>query len=164
MGLETVVCAAEHSFLLNHPRYRVERSVRWPATATVKDYSYPDLADVAVTTVMQALSDEGRLSIVRQIMRKPGGECACGEFCDGLSKATVSHHMRVLRQAGLLLHRTEGTRSLTSLRLEEVEKRFPGLLRLIAVEADKGCPGAVESARPHATAVAASAPVRAERF
>lgn len=100
----------------------------------MKDYTYPDLADVAVTTVMQALSDEARLSIVRQIMRTPGGECACGEFCDSLSKATVSHHMRVLRQAGLLLHRTEGTRSLTSLRTAEVEKRFPGLLRLITEE------------------------------
>lgn len=98
----------------------------------MKDYTYPDLDDVAVTTVMQALADEGRLSIVRQIMRTPGGECACGEFCGGLSKATVSHHMRVLRQAGLLRHRTIGTRSLTSLRIGEVEKRFPGLLSLVA--------------------------------
>jgi DNA-binding transcriptional ArsR family regulator len=136
----------------------------------VKDYSYPELADVAVTAVMQALSDEGRLSIVRKIMRTPGGECACGEFCDGLSKATVSHHMRVLRRAGLLLHRTEGTRSLTSLRTAEVEKRFPGLLRLIAEEPagiqtpevkvkpepEWGAAGAVPS-RP-------AAPMRAERF
>ncbi|RYD35757.1 MAG: ArsR family transcriptional regulator [Verrucomicrobiaceae bacterium] len=100
----------------------------------MKDYTYPNLSDVAVSTVMQALSDEGRLSIVRQIMRTPGGECACGEFCGGLSKATVSHHMRVLRLAGLLQHRTEGTRSLTSLRMEEIEKRFPGLLNLIATD------------------------------
>ena len=100
----------------------------------MKAYTYPNLDDVAVTTVMQALADEGRLSIVRQLMETPGGECSCGEFCESLSKATVSHHMRVLRKAGLLQHRTEGTRSITFLRSVEIEARFPGLLDLISKE------------------------------
>lgn len=107
----------------------------------MKDYTYPDLDEVAMTTVMQALSGEGRISIIRQLMDTPGGECACGEFCGGLSKATVSHHMRVLRRAGLLRHRTEGTRCLTSLRFLEIQKRFPGLLALISLKDPQVTPG-----------------------
>jgi DNA-binding transcriptional ArsR family regulator len=49
-----------------------------------------------------------------------------------VSKATRSHHFDVLRDAGLISTRTEGTKCMTSLRRAELDKRFPGLLRLIA--------------------------------
>ncbi len=94
-------------------------------------YSYPDLSEVALAAVMHALSDEARLEIVRQLIAKHDGECACGEFCGDLAKATVSHHMRVLREAGLIKHRVEGTKSITFLRRDEVGQRFPGLWELI---------------------------------
>lgn len=43
----------------------------------------------------------------------------------------------MLREAGLVLTRTEGTRCMTSVRTEEVEKRFPGLLDLVVREKAK---------------------------
>ena len=95
-------------------------------------YSYPDVASVSLPEVMHALSDEARLGILRQLIAKKNGECCCGEFCGDLAKATVSHHMRVLREAGLIQHRVEGTKSVTFLRRAEVSERFPGLWELVA--------------------------------
>lgn len=94
-------------------------------------YSYPDLESVSLAAVMHALSDEARLEILSQLIMKSDGECCCGEFCGELAKATVSHHMRVLREAGLIQHRVEGTKSITFLRRNEVADRFPGLWELI---------------------------------
>jgi DNA-binding transcriptional ArsR family regulator len=46
----------------------------------------------------------------------------------GLSKATLSHHFRVLREAGLVRTRLDGRKRLLSLRADDLEARFPGLL------------------------------------
>ncbi len=100
----------------------------------MKDHAYPDLKDVPVATALQALADPVRLSIVRKLLTINGGELTCGDFCDEVSKATISHHIRVLREAGLIQQRTEGTKSMTSLRLKEFEARFPGLLKLVRAE------------------------------
>jgi DNA-binding transcriptional ArsR family regulator len=86
----------------------------------------PELADVPLTTVMQALSDDVRLRIVRELAA--GGEQICGTFELDVSKATRSHHFRVLREAGLTRTRVDGTRRYVSLRADDVGERFPGLL------------------------------------
>src|SRR2546427_4600418 len=89
----------------------------------------PDLAEVPVLTVLQALADESRLSIVRELAGlEDGGERLCGLFAPGLAKATRSHHFRVLREAGLTRTRIEGTSRYVRLRREELDRRFPGLL------------------------------------
>jgi DNA-binding transcriptional ArsR family regulator len=81
---------------------------------------------------MQALSDPVRVGIVRRLLEAgEGGEFACKEFPMRLSKATRSHHFQILRDAGLIRTRVEGTRCMTSLRRDEVQKRFPGLLGMI---------------------------------
>ena len=46
----------------------------------------------------------------------------------GLSKATLSHHFRVLREAGLVRTRPDGRKRLLSLREEDLNACFPGLL------------------------------------
>ena len=96
----------------------------------MKVYSHPSLSRVALATVMQALSDPCRVAIIRAL--EDGQELACNEFALDVSKATRSHHFDVLRDAGLIFTRTEGTKCMTSLRRAELDKRFPGLLRLIA--------------------------------
>ncbi len=88
-----------------------------------------------MTVVMQALSDPWRLGIVRSLLAAEGREFACNEFPMDVSKATRSHHIQVLREAGLIRTRVEGTKCMTSLRYEEMEDRFPGLLRLAEREA-----------------------------
>jgi DNA-binding transcriptional ArsR family regulator len=45
-----------------------------------------------------------------------------------VTKSTCTHHFRVLREAGVIRQRQEGTARLNSLRRDELEARFPGLL------------------------------------
>ncbi|MBM0278759.1 ArsR/SmtB family transcription factor [Micromonospora tarensis] len=86
----------------------------------------PDLTAVPVTTVLTALADDVRLQIVRALAE--GGESACGSLDFGVSKATRSHHLKVLREAGLTRTRAVGTSRLVRLRRDELDKRYPGLL------------------------------------
>jgi DNA-binding transcriptional ArsR family regulator len=95
----------------------------------MKSYSHPVLRDVALADVMQALSDPCRIAIVRALAER--GEQACNEIELDVSKATRSHHFDVLRDAGLIYTRTEGTKCMTSIRETDLNKRFPGLLKLV---------------------------------
>lgn len=89
----------------------------------------PDLADVPVLTVLQALADENRLTIVREMA--DGEERLCGSFAPRLAKATRSHHFKVLREAGLTRTRIEGTSRYVRLRRDDLNRHFPGLLDAI---------------------------------
>jgi DNA-binding transcriptional ArsR family regulator len=79
--------------------------------------------------VLHALSDPARLEIVRRLA--DGDEPSCGMFELGLSKATLSHHFRVLREAGVVRTRVDGRKRLLSLRAEDLDARFPGLLHAV---------------------------------
>jgi DNA-binding transcriptional ArsR family regulator len=77
--------------------------------------------------VLHALGDPVRLDIVRQLAHQ--GEIPCGGFGVEMPKSSLSHHFRVLREAGILGMRSEGTSILNYLLSEELERRFPGMLR-----------------------------------
>ena len=98
--------------------------------APMKPYSHPDLRDISLATIMQALADPCRIAIVRELLRG-GRPLACNEVRLDISKATRSHHFEVLRAAGLIHTETEGTRCMTSLRRQELNTHFPGLLKLV---------------------------------
>ncbi len=98
----------------------------------MKAYHHPAMSRTSLPAVMQALADPCRLQIVRQLMEH--GEMACGDVPLEVSKATRSHHFAVLREAGLLETRAEGTRCMTSVRKKDLEERFPGLLDLVMRE------------------------------
>ena len=87
----------------------------------------PDRDEIELPGVLHALSDPQRLEIVRRLA---GSEepCACGSIKLGLSKSTMTHHFRVLRESGVIHQRREGTSRLTELRREDLDARFPGLL------------------------------------
>ena len=93
------------------------------------DLPEPDLADVPLAAVMQALGDESRLAIVRALAAE--GERTCGTFELGISKATRSHHFKVLREAGVTHTRVDGVHRRVTLRREELQARFPGLLEAV---------------------------------
>jgi DNA-binding transcriptional ArsR family regulator len=95
----------------------------------MKAYSHPALDQIELAAVMQALSDPCRIAIIRALA--DGGELACNEIALEVSKATRSHHLDVLRGTGIIFTRTEGTKCMTSLRKAELDKRFPGLLKLV---------------------------------
>jgi DNA-binding transcriptional ArsR family regulator len=87
---------------------------------------HPDLEQLHLTDVLHALSDPVRLEIVRLLGIHQ--ELSCGRLEVSVSKSTLTHHLRVLRDAGLTYTRSEGVQRLVSLRRDEVEARFPGLL------------------------------------
>ncbi|WP_228430601.1 ArsR/SmtB family transcription factor [Baekduia soli] len=91
----------------------------------------PETAELDLTRVLQALGDPVRLHIVRVLAT--GGERACGTVQLEVGKATRSHHFRVLREAGITRTRVEGTHRFVSLRRDDVESRFPGLLDAVLV-------------------------------
>jgi DNA-binding transcriptional ArsR family regulator len=81
---------------------------------------------IELVDVLQALSDPVRLQIVRHLAHV--GEVACGTVPVAVSKSTISHHYKVLREAGIVQMRVEGTRRYHALRREDLDRRFPGLL------------------------------------
>ena len=93
----------------------------------------PELANVTLETAMQALADQTRIEIIRVLASE--GERVCGTLDLGLSKATRSHHFKILREAGITHTRTEGTTRNVSLRRDEFEARFPGLLEAVIAAA-----------------------------
>ena len=101
-----------------------------PAQAT----SLPHLHD-GVIGVLQALSDPMRLASVRRLAA--GSECACGALGMPISKSTLTHHLHVLRAAGIIVQREEGTRRMTSLDRQGLGRRFPGLLDSILEAPDQ---------------------------
>jgi DNA-binding transcriptional ArsR family regulator len=106
----------------------------------MKPLHQPSPGEITLPSVMAALSDPVRVEIVRSLAA--AGEAACGSFDLGVAKATRSHHLRVLREAGLTHTRAQGTHRLVSLRREELDARFPGLLDavLAAAEHDAALP------------------------
>lgn len=100
---------------------------------SVSDLPEPETEEIELTAVLQALGDEQRLRIVRELAAT--GEAACGAVDLEVSKATRSHHFKVLRETGVTHTRTEGTRRWVSLRRDDLDARFPGLLdALLAVQ------------------------------
>jgi DNA-binding transcriptional ArsR family regulator len=86
----------------------------------------PEVDAIELADVLHALSDPARLEIVRGLAAD--GERQCGTFDLGLTKATRSHHFKVLREAGLTHTRVVGTARYVRLRRDELEAKFPGLL------------------------------------
>jgi DNA-binding transcriptional ArsR family regulator len=100
------------------------RSPRRPALI------HPPPEDFAVLDILHALSDPTRMTVVLTLRASP--ERACGTFPVDVAPSTLTHHFRVLREAGIIRQREDGNRRWTTLRGEELEARFPGLLDAIA--------------------------------
>jgi DNA-binding transcriptional ArsR family regulator len=88
----------------------------------------PDLDEIEIVQVLDALSDPVRLEIVRQVSGCGAGELTCGELELPVAKSTGSHHLKILASAGVLAEREEGTRKYLSLRRADLDQRFPGLI------------------------------------
>lgn len=89
----------------------------------------PDIRELDMPIVMQALGDRLRLQIVQALAQE--GEKQCGTFELGIAKATRSHHFKVLREAGITRTRVDGTSRFISLRADDLNAKFPGLLAAV---------------------------------
>lgn len=90
-------------------------------------YTHPRLDDVTLPAALHALADPCRLEIVRRLAGDDELSCA-NAACHTIPKSTLSNHFKVLRGAGLIRTRPAGREFLSTLRREEFEGRFPGLL------------------------------------
>jgi DNA-binding transcriptional ArsR family regulator len=104
----------------------VIREVTGGDAAGLDTVAHPPPERIELASVLHALSDPMRLRIVAGLAG--GGERTCGSFDLPVVKSTCTHHFKVLREAGLIRQRLEGTTRLNSLRREDLERRFPGLL------------------------------------
>jgi len=92
----------------------------------MREIPHPEIETLALADVLHALSDPVRLEIVWTLADVD--EVSCGRIEVSVSKSTLTHHLKVLRDAGLTRTRSEGVQRFVSLRRDDVDARFPGLL------------------------------------
>ncbi|MEM6520616.1 MAG: metalloregulator ArsR/SmtB family transcription factor [Cyanobacteria bacterium P01_D01_bin.71] len=92
----------------------------------MKPLYHPNPDQITLAGVLYALGDPVRLEIVKLLAT--GGEYPCSAFGCDLAKSTVSHHFKILRESGVVYVRKSGTQHLNSLRREELDQLFPGVL------------------------------------
>src|SRR4051794_13175476 len=108
--------------------------------------THPDREEIELAAVLHALSDPVRLLMVRGLASAHDGR-TCGSFDVPVTKSTCTHHFKVLREAGVIRQRQEGKTRINTLREDDLEARFPGLLATILRAADdRGAPAALASA------------------
>lgn len=98
---------------------------------TIKDSEAMHDDDIA--TIMRAMGHPVRLNILRILARQARGECCCADVTDELTLAqsTVSQHIKVLLDAGLIERRPRGTRNCYIVqydRLAALERAYSGMI------------------------------------
>ncbi|MDR3435037.1 helix-turn-helix domain-containing protein [Telmatospirillum sp.] len=88
--------------------------------------THPPSDQLDLSLILDALSDPIRRRIV--IRLAACDEAVCSSFAEFAPKTNLSYHFTRLREAGLIRVRPEGTQRFISLRLSDLEIRFPGLL------------------------------------
>ena len=103
-----------------------------------KELSHPTSEAIDLSAVLDALSDPTRRDIMLYLVEH--GEENCSGFTSLASKTNLSYHLARLREAGVTRTRIEGTQRLISLRLDDLDACFPGLLPAIIEGARRGRP------------------------
>ena len=101
------------------------------------DVLEPPRSDIQLPRVLAALADANRLAAVRFVARN--GESWCAQVREQamlpMTKSTFSHHLRILREAGVITKRIEGAKGFMCLRKQDLDARFPGLMDSIVTAA-----------------------------
>ncbi|POX55250.1 ArsR family transcriptional regulator [Streptomyces sp. Ru71] len=93
----------------------------------------PGVDELRLDTVLGALSDPLRLTIVRKLLLESENfDHSCGWFGFDRPKSSLTHHFKVLREAGLTRQRQYGLERRSQVRVDDLNARFPGLLDLVA--------------------------------
>ncbi|MEU5697178.1 ArsR family transcriptional regulator [Actinosynnema sp. NPDC020468] len=94
----------------------------------------PPVEDIRLADVMRALSEDVRLRLVSVLADGEFHSCKPEEFEVGVHKSTLSHHFKVLREAGVTTTHLDGRNHSIRLRREDLNARFPGLLDAVLHE------------------------------
>ncbi len=102
---------------------------------TVLDH--PDREELTLTDVLFALSDPERLEMVRQLRDGPMNAASCVPIDGSMPKSTKSHLLKVLRECGVIRNEPNGRNRTLSLRRDDLEARFPGVLDAVLAACPK---------------------------
>ncbi|HEY3502851.1 MAG TPA: helix-turn-helix domain-containing protein [Actinocatenispora sp.] len=94
----------------------------------------PSVDSLDLTVVLSALADPARRALMTAIYRNAGPvNCSAvvGQADLDLSTPTISHHYRVLREAGLTRTVVQGRTRVVTVRRDDLDARFPGLLTAV---------------------------------
>src|ERR687888_1505181 len=92
---------------------------------------HPPTEALDLATIMRTLGDPVRLEIVRLLARGEPRVCNDLSSALGIPPSTGSYHLRLLREAGVTRTQAQGTLRLISLRRDDLENRFPGLVDVL---------------------------------
>ncbi|WP_225096895.1 helix-turn-helix transcriptional regulator [Streptomyces sp. CoH27] len=93
----------------------------------------PAVEELRLETVLGALSDPLRLTIVRKLLLESEDfDHTCGWFGLDRPKSSLTHHFKALREAGITRQRQYGLERRSHVRVADLNARFPGLLDLVA--------------------------------
>jgi DNA-binding transcriptional ArsR family regulator len=101
------------------------------ATNQRERISHPPTSSLDLATIMRTIGEPLRLQIVRLLAAEEPRACSDLSDALGLPPSTCSYHLRLLREAGVTRTRAEGTQRFISLRRDDLEERFPGLLGVL---------------------------------
>ena len=101
------------------------------APAHLREIRHPATSELDLPTILRTVGDPLRLAIVRLLA--DDGERTCGEITAvvGLPTSTCSYHLKLLREAGVTRSRPAGTERRITLRRDDLQARFPGLLDVL---------------------------------
>jgi DNA-binding transcriptional ArsR family regulator len=95
---------------------------------------HPSIEDITVEAILHALSDPIRVAIYADIVHSDCSQ-SCSSFLNisekAIPKSTLSQHFKALREAGLIRGERIGVEMQNTSRYNEIETRFPGLLKAI---------------------------------
>lgn len=112
----------------------------------MKPLIHPAIQDVPLAAILHALADPVRVALFAEIVAQ---ECPrnCTKLVSVLEKpipkSTLSQHLRILREAGLIRGERHGVEMRNTSRCAEIEARYPGLIvsivgaHEIQIEAEK---------------------------
>lgn len=103
------------------------------------DHDEPAPSEMDLGTIFSALADQHRRRVILALLAAPpGAERHCSSFALPVTKATLTHHFRVLRRAGLIRQVNRGNSNMAQLRRPDLEARFPALIALLLDEISTG--------------------------
>ena len=94
-------------------------------TTTMTDE--PDIVDFDFPRILAAVADPVRMSILKQLANAEEA-LSCGVIELPIKASTATHHFTALRQAGVLHQYYVGTSRMNLLRLDDMERAYPGFL------------------------------------
>lgn len=112
-------------------RPAVQAAVQAPYSTNM-GFRHPDRDQIRIEDVLSALGNQVRLAAVRVL--DAGGEHNCASVLNIIgvtAKSTMTHHWRVLRDSGIIWQRPSGRENIVTLRRDDLDRRYPGLLDAI---------------------------------